>query len=251
VTAGLALTVVGPAAAYALRAGWPSSCYLVESGDEAIVLDLGQGSFGALAALRDPATIAGVWISHLHTDHMIDLVPLRHYLRFGSHRPATVQLHAPGDIRHRFDVLFGEHGFLDDLPGPELVKGERSLGPFTVRAARVTHTENSVCLRVATASGPGLVYSGDCGEPDDLLALLRPGDTLLAEASFGAGPSIPGVAHLTAEQAGRAAADGHAGRLILTHILPEADLATAVDGARRVFGGEVVLAEPGLRVAIG
>jgi ribonuclease BN (tRNA processing enzyme) len=181
---------------------------------------------------------------------MIDLVPLRHYLRFGRHRPATVELHAPGDIRRRFDVLFGEDGFLDDLPGAELVPGERSLGAFSVRAAPVSHTENSVCLRVSTGSGPGLVYSGDCGEPDDLLALLRPTDTLLCEASFGAGQPIAGVAHLTAEQAARTAAEGSASRLILTHILPEADLSTAVDAARRVFGGQVVLAQPGLRIEI-
>lgn len=248
----LRLTVVGPAAAYSLRAGWPSSCYLIEAGENRLVLDLGQGSFGALAAILDPASLGAVFLSHLHTDHTIDVVPLRHYLRFGAHeRPPSVALHAPPGLRRRIDVLFGESGFLDALPGPALRPGRRLVGRLEVQVARVTHTDRSFGFRVSLDGRPGLVYSGDCGRGADLLPLLREGDTLLCEASFGAGPGVLGVAHLTAGEAAEVAAEGRAARLLLTHLLPEADERAALVAARDVYDGPTRLARPGLRLELG
>jgi ribonuclease BN (tRNA processing enzyme) len=248
----LRLTVVGPAAAYSLRAGWPSSCYLLEAGEDRLVLDLGQGSFGALAAIRDPASLDAVFLSHLHTDHTIDVIPLRHYLRFGSHeRPPSVALHAPAGLRRRIDILFGESGFLEGLPGPALRPGRRMVGRLEVQVERVTHTDRSFGFRVSLDGRPGLVYSGDCGRGTDLLPLLQEGDTLLCEASFGAGPGVAGVAHLTAGQAAEAAVKGRAARLLLTHLLPEADGRASLVAARDVYDGPTRLARPGLRLQIG
>ncbi|HSH21253.1 MAG TPA: hypothetical protein VK992_01385, partial [Candidatus Caenarcaniphilales bacterium] len=55
----LRLTVVGSAPAYTLRPGRSSSCYLVEMGGDAVVLDLGQGSFSELGLHRRPESING------------------------------------------------------------------------------------------------------------------------------------------------------------------------------------------------
>ncbi|MDQ3554179.1 MAG: MBL fold metallo-hydrolase, partial [Chloroflexota bacterium] len=185
----LRLTVVGCAPAYALRPGHAASCYLVESGDVGILLDLGQGAFAALGAYREPLTLRAVVVSHLHPDHMIDLVALRHYLRYGLDRPRSLQLHAPAQLRARIGALMSEEGFLDDLPGQDLEPGTIELGALRVEARRVTHALNSFGFRVTRADeaeeGPGLVYSGDCGRPEDILALVRRGDTLLCEASWG------------------------------------------------------------------
>ncbi len=254
--AALRVTVVGCAPAYARGAGRASSCYLVETESRAIVLDLGQGSFAALAALRPPETLDAVFVSHLHPDHGIDLVPLRHYLRYACTPPARVALHAPADIRRRYDVLIGEADFLADLPGEPLESGEREVGPFRLTVARVTHTDSSFAVRVAAsgAHGPGLVYSGDCGRAEDLVPLIRPGDVLLCEASFGPGPSPlePGAPsiHLTGAEAAGAAAQGSASRLVLTHILDEVDAQATRAQAQRAFPGPVELAKPGLVVEI-
>ena len=56
---GLKLTVLGSSAAWSERPGRPSSCYMLEIGDEAILLDLGQGSLGSLFPHRDPSTRHG------------------------------------------------------------------------------------------------------------------------------------------------------------------------------------------------
>lgn len=248
------LRVVGSGPAFTTRPE-PSSCYLVELGDDALVLDLGQGSFSALGAIRDPASLLAIFVSHSHPDHGVDLVALRHYLMYGAPEPRRVPLHAPPDLRRRYDVLTGEEDFLSMLPGDPLAAGGRFVGPFAVTVAPVMHAESSFGFRVSRAAqadtSPGLVYSGDCGREEDLLGLLRPGDTLLCEASFGAREPVPGVAHLTAAQAGRVAATGGAARLVLTHILDAAAPEEAVSVARRHFSGEVLRAVPELLVPIG
>ncbi|MGC8634184.1 MAG: MBL fold metallo-hydrolase [Candidatus Limnocylindrales bacterium] len=279
------LTVVGCAAAWSRVPGRASSSYLVELagpadlvaptaasplGDPpsplgdlaapghpqapAILLDMGQGSFSALSRYRDPATLGGVLISHAHPDHCVDLVPLRLYLRYGCEPARTVTLRGPAELRQRFDGLTNEPDFLCDLPGDPLAPGTFELAGFEVSVAPVLHKETSFAFRVAPSrhgptGAPGLVYSGDCGRADDLLALIQPGDTLLVEASHGAGPIIEGPNHLNAAEAARAAAAGRAGRLVLTHLFDDVDPQEALALARSKFAGETLLAEPGLRIA--
>ena len=82
------------------------------------------------------------------------------------------------------------------------MQGSLDVGTLTVEAAPVTHTRDSFGFRRLDGSGPGLVYSGDCGRAEDLEPLIRPGDTLLTEVSFGPGPVPPGAAHLDAPAVG-------------------------------------------------
>ena len=246
---GLRLTIVGCAAAYSARP-WPSSAYLVEAREDAVLLDLGHGSFAPLFGRREPSTLSAIFISHLHPDHNADLVAMRHYLKFGR-GGARVALHAPAELRGRFDAYLGEPGFLGDLPGAPLEPGTVHVGGLSVDVAPVAHTESSFGFRVAPAGGgPGLAYSGDCGLAADVAALTRPGDTLLCEASFGEAEPIADVAHLTARQAGEAARRGGAARLVITHVLPEADLHASRRAAAETFDGEVLLAEPGMTLEI-
>jgi ribonuclease BN (tRNA processing enzyme) len=248
------LTILGSAAAWSERPARPSSSYLVELGDEAIVLDLGQGSFGSLAARREPSSVRAVLISHMHPDHHVDLVPLRHHLRYQFEKPRSIGLHVADELRRRYDAFLGEADFLADLVGPELSAGSRHIGPFVVQAHPVTHSEHSFAFRVTSrdaSSGPGLVYSGDCGRADDLLPLIQRGDTLLCEAFWSTRTPDPGAHHLTATQAAEVALRGGAARLLLTHILDAHDPAAALDAARGVFGPSVALAEPGGSEMIG
>jgi ribonuclease BN (tRNA processing enzyme) len=250
---GLRLTVLGAAAAWSERPGRSSSCYLVEIGSDAIVLDLGQGSLAALFGHRDPASLQAVVISHMHGDHHVDLLPLRHLLRYGSAEPRSIALHAPAGLRRRYDVFTGEAGFLDSLAGPDLAEGVLEIGAFRVQVQRVTHSEQSHAFRVTDASdpgAPGLVYSGDCGRADDLLPLIRGGDTLLCEAFWSTLEPIPDANHLSAYQAADVARRGGAGRLILTHILESHDPQSGLQAARHIFPGLVQLAEPELVVSM-
>ena len=132
------LTVLGSSAAWSERPGRPSSSYLVEIGDEALVLDLGQGALGALFAYRQPSTVRAVVDQPHARDHHVDLIPLRHHLRYEFDEPRSIGLHVPDELRRRYDVFSGEVGFLDDLLGPELWRAPRDIGPFVVEAHPVT-----------------------------------------------------------------------------------------------------------------
>jgi ribonuclease BN (tRNA processing enzyme) len=250
---GLRLTVVGCASAYTQRPGAASSCYMVESDGHAVLLDMGQGTFAELARYRRAEDLDGVLISHLHADHLVDLIPMRHYVLYEADAAGRIALYGPGAMRQRFADFQAEEGFLDAFAGDGLEPGTFELAGLHVEARHVTHIEDSFAFRVTPAAavdGPGLVYSGDCAVADDLLPLLRPGDTLLSEAAFGAGPA-GGGGHITAQEAARVAAEAQAGRLILTHILDRYDVERARSAAEDLLGGEVLLARAGLVQDIG
>ena len=69
----------------------PSSSYLVEAEDDdrvwRVLLDMGNGSLGALQRVIDPAHLDAVVITHLHPDHFMDLCGLYVYRRYHPDGP--------------------------------------------------------------------------------------------------------------------------------------------------------------------
>ncbi len=247
------LIVLGAGPAYSDRAGSIGASYLVAHGGQALVLDLGQGAFPGLARAWEPSRVLGVVISHLHPDHFVDLVPLRHYLRYEFEPPRRVTVLAPEGVGRRLDGLHDEPGFAAEvLDVLELCEGVRSIGPFALESALVTHNEESYAFRVTVAAdgGPGLVYSGDCGSAHDLLPLIRPRDTLLTEVAFGPGPVPPGAQHLDGPSVGAVAREADAGRLLLTHLQMGYDPDATIASVRERYGGDVRFVWPGDRLAL-
>lgn len=240
------LTIVGCAPAYTSQPGRASSCYLVEHGEAAMALDFGQGTFAEMWKYRSPDSLTAVFISHLHADHCVDLIPLRHFVKYerDGRGPA---LYGPPELRARFDAFQAQEGFFADFYGGALEPGVMQVGDLTIEASPVTHIPDSFGFRVAPAdgSGPGLAYSGDCGNWRDLLPLIQSGDTLLCEAALGAGGSEGGP-HLTARDAATAAREGGAARLVMTHILDRNDATEALQVATEVMPGSSEVARPGL-----
>jgi ribonuclease BN (tRNA processing enzyme) len=242
------LTVVGAGPAYSDDPTSVGACYLVEHDGAALVLDLGHGAFAGLASRVRPERLSGVLISHLHPDHFIDLVPLRHWLLYHLVEPGCVRVYGPAELGARLDGLHGEPGFAaESLDIRSLEPGAWSVGPFRLATARVSHTSDSYAFRVSVGDelSPGLVYSGDVGVADDLAPLIRPGDTLLVEASFGTGPVPAGVWHLDGAAVGRLAAATGPGRVLVTHLLPDQDPPATIDAVRSSYAGPVELVSPG------
>lgn len=248
------LLVVGSGAAYPDRPGIASSCYIVEHDGAALCLDLGQGAFAGLAGRLEPADLAGVVISHLHPDHFVDLVALRHYLRYEFDPPRRVRVIAPAGLTARLDGVTGEPDFAAGvLEIEERSVGLLQVGPFLVESRRVTHTDDSFATRVTLAAapdGPALVYSGDCGRASDLAPLIRPGDVLLCEVAFGPGPVPVPDLHLDGAAVGRLGAGTGVSQVLLTHLQMHRDPAATLAAVRAEYGGPVSLVSDGERAEI-
>ena len=135
------------------------------------------GLVPAACADLDPATLDAVVISHLHPDHFIDLVPLRHYLRWEEPR-RRVRVIGPAGLGDRLDALHDEPGFIAAALDVEaLRRGHRDGRALEVEAARVTHTRS--------ASPSGSRASLARREP------VRPRARLLRRLRPGRGPRRP------------------------------------------------------------
>lgn len=263
----LVLTIVGTRASVPFPAD-PSPGYLVDDGTTTVLLDCGPGVAGAVWAYVDPAGLDAVVISHLHSDHCYDLLPLgkrlvQERLRDPDATPRTVRLLVPrgaGATLRSLNDLFPVGGFAPALDRVfdevfELVEYEpgdvHTIGTLTATLEPVQHAVSCCAIRLESGAAT-LTYSGDTGWSDGLLRAAVGADVLLCEATTRDG-SHGAHGHLSARDAGRAAAAADARHLVLTHFTrtDAAWLDALGDDAAREFGGVVSLARPGDRFRTG
>ncbi len=268
------------------RAGSSVVVLLEEAG---LLFDCGHGTTVRLVQAGIPSRrITHLFFSHLHFDHCVDFPHFgltRWDRSAGSAQP--LQVMGPQGTELFSRRLFGPEGaFAPDIRArrlhpmsqrlwmgrggslprsePELVVRDVATGlvasgrDWEVRAAVSAHVQPHLecyCYRI---DGPGrsVVYTGDTGYSEQVVALARGADVLIHMCSWTdeevaaqerAGieprdpfPSSPSVA-------ARAAAEAGVRELVLTHMHVERlrsveDRQGVVEAARRVFGGPVRLA---------
>ncbi len=226
----------------------PCSGYLLEHDGFLLVLDLGAGALGQLQRHVGLLDVDAVYISHLHADHCLDLVAWSYARRYHpSGLPPVLPVYGPAGLLQRIVGCFEAppaDGLRDVYDVREVPVGELTIGPFTVTTARMNHPVECHGLRVS-AGGRTLVYSGDTGESDALVALATDADLLLCEASWPDVPAQPPGIHLSGRQAGEHAARARARRVVLTHVVPWADGQVVLGEARAAYAGPVELATCG------
>ena len=254
------LTVIGCAGSIP-RPDSAASCYLVSVGGVALVLDLGSGSLGPLAAAIDPVDVSAIFITHLHPDHWADLTALCVLLRHGPVRRPPLPVYGPSGLANRVAAtcsgdpnadLSDVFTFLTLRPGVVI-----EVGGVSVLPAEVAHPAPAFGLRVQ-AGDRVLAYSGDSDECEALVSLARGSHLALLEASFidpaPGEPALPPGLHMTGSMAGRVARRAGAASLMLTHTVHW----NAVDGghdrelaaAASQFTGPISMAAPGLAVEV-
>jgi ribonuclease BN (tRNA processing enzyme) len=224
----------------------PASGYLVESDGFRMVLDLGNGAFGALQRHVEAHEVDAIILSHLHADHCLDLTSYVVALRYGPHRGGRrIPVIGPAGTRARiesaYDPMVRKLNLqeLFDFAAPK----DGQLGPFEVSFAEMNHPVPAFAIRL-TAGGRTLVYSGDTGESEALVQLAEGADVLLCEASFGPDePYVPDL-HLTGEQAGDHASRAQVDRLMITHVPPWGSREVAVAEAAKTFDGPIEAVVP-------
>jgi ribonuclease BN (tRNA processing enzyme) len=244
------LTVVGCAGSFP-GPDSPASCYLLTAEGFRLVLDMGNGSLGALQRYADMFAIDAIWLSHLHPDHCVDVASYSVARKYapGGPRPA-IPVYGPAGTAERVAGVLGPgHSGADDVRERftvhELAPGTLEIGPFRIAAEHMNHPVETFGFRVEHA-GWRLAYSADTGETDALVRLAQDADVLLCEASFRSGQDNPRNLHLTARQAGEYAARAGAGELVLTHLVPGNDREQAVAEAAGSYPGALSAAISGL-----
>jgi ribonuclease BN (tRNA processing enzyme) len=244
------LTIVGCAPAWG-NPGEPCSSYLVEAGGARILLDCGSGAFAALRAQSD-LPLDAVVLSHLHHDHVADLIPFGYARRYGDIQGwAAPRLLLPPGGRGRLAALaLAGGGNADHLDGPfvleEYTRGATiEVGGARLDLAPLLHPGISHAIRVE-AAGRVLVYSGDTGRTPALAAHAEGAAILLCEATNTDEAESDHV-HSNAADAGRAATEAGVERLVLIH-LDAVKREAAVAAARATFAGPVQAGTPGLRL---
>jgi ribonuclease BN (tRNA processing enzyme) len=244
--AGMQLTVIGCSGSFP-GPDSPASCYLLEAEGFRLVIDMGNGALGVLQRHAKLFGIDAICVSHLHTDHCIDLScywVARQYAPDGPQPP--IPLYGPRGTIDRVAGVCGEDAaqIASRFDVRELTQTQE-IGPFRVTTERMNHPVETFGFRFEHA-GRTLAYSADTGPTDALVRLARGADLLLSEASFQDSDNNPPDLHLTARQAGEHATRAGAGQLVLTHLVPWYDRDRSLTQAAETYCGPLSAATSGL-----
>jgi len=220
--------------------------YLVETAERSILLDCGSGILRQLArAGRTPLDLDAVLVTHLHPDHMADLLPLLQALKFSPGRIRQKPLHlvGPGNLqsyfrRGIFPVVSAPRAFELVFEG---VEKPLQQGDCLVHACPTAHSGEGVAFRL-TSGEWSVVITGDTDSDPALPAFCRGADLLVADCSFP--DEMKMVGHMGPRECGRLARDADIQHLVLSHLYPTSSPESdRVRPARAEFAGRVSLAE--------
>jgi ribonuclease BN (tRNA processing enzyme) len=254
------VTVLGGSSA-SPNPGAGCSGYLVETaGGTRLVLDLGPGTLPELRRHADMRTLDGIVVSHMHLDHVLDLLALRHALAYNP-RPAVAPIPVwlpPGgeQLLARAAAPFDEC----DAPGVFAATVDvqeydpdqaLTIGDAIVTFAPAVHYVPAWAMRVTARDGGGdLAYTGDTGPSASLATFFDGAAVVIAEATLleAGDQRFAERRSLTAAEAGELARAAGATVLVLTHLWEEVGFAAYQQRAAATFPGRLDIARPGLTV---
>ncbi|MAY62940.1 MAG: MBL fold metallo-hydrolase [Rhizobiales bacterium] len=275
------LVLLGTKGGPAIRPGGPSpTSSLLDMADRKIVVDCGLGvARGLVETGMRLSELDLIFITHLHSDHVLELGPLIHTAwTAGLDRPvkvygpvgtADVWLHFCASLAYDIETRIDDEGrpdirdlvtVLEHGEGPVLSEGD-----LTVSALRVDHPPVTDCFALKfEGGGRTVVFSSDTAYFPPLAAFGRSANLLVHEglhpeglerlvSRTGNGARLREhltASHTFAEDVGRIAADAGVGRLVLHHLVPADDPEiTAADWERelrKTWKGPLTIGSDGL-----
>jgi ribonuclease BN (tRNA processing enzyme) len=233
--------------------------YLVEGGGSRVLLDVGPGVVAQLLLRNTPDELDAVVISHMHTDHCLDLVTLRYsYPWIDVAKKRLLVYVPPGSTAQLAEMALGAgyQNFFDKSFIFDEYDGKRpiEIGRLRFEPDETQHYVRTWGFRIA-ARGNGedpnriFAYSADAGPCPALPRLADTADLFLCEAGLRSlsedDPAPQSRGHLLPGEAALVAHNARSKSLVLTHIpLPADDGEWALAEARAIFEGPLEIAEP-------
>lgn len=221
------LTILGNNGPYPAPGG-ACSGYLLssDSGDTRILIDCGTGVLSRLLAEDALEGLDAVLLSHLHYDHMSDMLPLQYALQFNP-RPKPLPVYAP-DAPEDVRALLSAPCY-DLWPAEDVTIGEMRVS-FT--PARHPVPTNAIAVE---CDGARFVFTGDSNQ-DALVELFCEGASLLlADCGLSSTDHRFTAPHYSARLCGELAKNARAKRLLLTHLNPKYDPKALLEEAQEVY----------------
>lgn len=231
--------------------------YLVEGNDVRVLLDAGPGVVAQLLRTCEPEELDAVLISHMHTDHFLDLVTLRYAYPWLEEAKRRLTVIVPPDSADQLQDLARGAGYPDFFARSFDFVEHDGVRPIEIKGLRfephkMQHYVPTWGFRVHSRGGAEhpekvFAYSADTAPTDNVQALVEDADMFLCEAALrslaeDARPPEP-RGHLLPSEAGEIATRGRVKQLVLTH-LPVLDHdGWAREQAAATFDGPVEVAE--------
>lgn len=241
------------------RPGRACTCNLVRTPGANVLIDLGTGAFANLREKLDYTEVDAVFITHMHADHFLDVIPLRYALKYGPLIPSkrTALWLPPGGaktLRQLCGALAREdhNDFLDavfdvDEYDPQ---GNVPIGDLHISFAKTRHYIDAYAMRIERGA-TSVVYSADTAPCESVEELARGCGLFVCEASLGLGSEdATQRGHLSALEAGQMAQDSGARRLLLTHYGSEFAPGELEDAAGSVYNGPCAVADDGTELTV-
>jgi len=232
--------------------------YLVQGGSTRVMVDIGPGTVAQLLRLCNPTELDAIVISHMHTDHFLDLVTLRYSfpwkdeinpkLRVFLPPGATAQMEHVARGAGLPDYFARSFAFIEHDGAAALEIGDLRLEP-TPTVHFVPTWGFRVTARASSGDGARTIaYSADSSPTPNLDVLADRADLFICEAALRKvtddAPPPERRGHLVPSEAGEVAQRSRVGRLVLTHLPVNSDGGQwAVSDAATTYEGPVELAE--------
>lgn len=215
-------------------AGQSCSGYLLQNNDTSILLDCGNGVLSRLRYHMEPWNLNAVILSHLHSDHVSDLMIMRYaiMLRRKQEPGRPLPVYAPGFPENEFARL----SYKEYVAAEAITESTQlELGGMLVTFKRGVHPYPSYFISVESEKSK-FVYSGDTEDFPSMAEIVQGADLFLCEANYLRSDIENGSTnHLAAYQAATVAKQAGVGRLVLTHHHPERNPALGLGEAQSIF----------------
>ena len=250
------LTVLGRSPAIP-NPGEACAGYLVQGGRSRVMVDIGPGTVAQLLRLCNPTELDAVVISHMHTDHFLDLVTMRYSFPWKDEANPKLKVYLPpgatGQMEHVArgagmpDYFARSFAFIEHDGTAALEIGDLRFEPTAT-----VHFVPTWGFRVSSQGpedgGRSIAYSADSSPTPTLDTLADRADLFVCEAALRSladdAPPPERRGHLLPTEAGEVAQRGGVGRMVLTHLPVNSDGgAWAVAQAATTYEGPVEVAD--------